>query len=144
VCVQIVDDTLDLSPAPARLSKPDRDLRDGIYTLPVIYALRDSSELRRLLGGPLDDGRLAEVRSIVDTSRANDVALDIARSHAVKAARALEGSPVLDTDVYTMLIDFLHDIVAAGRARLRGSRFDPNDRGTHAGIRESDGGHPRS
>ena len=109
VCVQIVDDTLAGSSTTARLTKPDRDLRDGIYTLPVIYAMRDSSELRSLLGGPLDNEQLARARSIVDASSANDVALDIARSHAVKASSALEGKGC------TALIHFAEDLGASAR-----------------------------
>jgi heptaprenyl diphosphate synthase len=107
---QIVDDTLDLSAAPARLRKPDRDLRDGVYTLPVIYAMRDSSELRTLLGGPLDDGQLERARRIVDASCANDVALDIARSHAVTATRALERADALDAGARVALMLFVEDL----------------------------------
>ena len=35
---------------------------EGVYTLPVIYALAGSEPLRRLLAQPLDADRLAEAR----------------------------------------------------------------------------------
>lgn len=49
---QIVDDILDLSGDPDRLGKPvGQDLRDGIFTLPVVHALRrDGAGLGRILG----------------------------------------------------------------------------------------------
>ncbi|MGH2685786.1 MAG: polyprenyl synthetase family protein, partial [Actinomycetota bacterium] len=44
---QIVDDVLDLTATDEELGKPSGlDLAEGIYTLPVIYALRESAELR--------------------------------------------------------------------------------------------------
>src|SRR5439155_11444214 len=52
---QIVDDVLDLTATDKELGKPSGlDLAEGIYTLPIIYALRSSPELRALLGRPLD------------------------------------------------------------------------------------------
>ena len=55
MCFQIVDDVLDLSSTDEALGKPaGQDLLEGIYTLPVIYALRESEPLRELLGRPLD------------------------------------------------------------------------------------------
>src|SRR6266542_4115517 len=53
LCFQIVDDVLDLTATDETLGKPTgQDLVEGIYTLPVIYALVDSAALRDLLGGP--------------------------------------------------------------------------------------------
>src|SRR5579862_3322442 len=46
MCFQIVDDVLDVTRTEAELGKPvGNDLLEGVYTLPVIYAVRDSAEL---------------------------------------------------------------------------------------------------
>jgi geranylgeranyl pyrophosphate synthase len=105
MCFQIVDDVLDLSSTDAALGKhAGQDLLEGIYTLPVIYMLRESSDLRDLLGGPLDTDQLDRARSLALGSLATgsttvDVALGVARDHAVKASDALEGADGLDPGV---------------------------------------------
>jgi heptaprenyl diphosphate synthase len=105
MCFQIVDDVLDLSSTDAALGKhAGQDLLEGIYTLPVIYALRESGELRDMLGGPLDPEQLEAARSLAlgtlaTGSSAVDVALDVARDHAVKAGDALEGADGLEPGV---------------------------------------------
>ena len=54
MCFQVVDDVLDLTATEEALGKPaGQDLLEGVYTLPVIYALRDQPELRERLGRPL-------------------------------------------------------------------------------------------
>src|SRR6516225_3640546 len=91
VCFQIVDDVLDLSSTDAALGKhAGQDLLEGIYTLPVIYVLHESPELRDLLGGPLDADQLAAARGLslgplTTGSSAVELALGVARDHAVKA-----------------------------------------------------------
>ena len=105
MCFQIVDDVLDLSSTDAALGKhAGQDLLEGIYTLPVIYMLRESEPLRELLGHPLDPAQLDEARALAlgplpAGSSAVDVALGVARDHAVKASGALEGADELDTGV---------------------------------------------
>jgi heptaprenyl diphosphate synthase len=105
MCFQIVDDVLDLSSTDDALGKhAGQDLLEGIYTLPVIHVLRESGELRDLLGGPLDRAQLEAARSLVcgplaAGSTAVEVALGVARDHAVKARDALDGADGLDPDV---------------------------------------------
>jgi heptaprenyl diphosphate synthase len=83
LCFQIVDDCLDLTATDATLGKPSgQDLVEGIYTLPVIYALADDPGLRDRLGSPLEGERLAEVRA-----------------RATKAEEALAGADTLDAGV---------------------------------------------
>ena len=58
--------------------------------------LRESAELRDLLGGPLDPDQLDDARTLAlgtlaTGSTAVDVALDVARDHAVKAGDAARG-----------------------------------------------------
>src|SRR4051794_3855855 len=105
MCFQIVDDVLDLSSTDDALGKhAGQDLLEGIYTLPVIYVLRESTELRDLLGGPLDPEQLDAARAfalgpLAVGSTAVELALGVARDHAVKASDALEGADGLDPDV---------------------------------------------
>ena len=118
MCFQIVDDVLDLSSTDAALGKhAGQDLLEGIYTLPVIYMLRESGELRELLGGPLDPDQLDDARAIAlgtlaTGSTAVDVALDVARDHAVKAGDALEGADGLDPGVCRTLGRLVEGLVS--------------------------------
>ena len=57
MCFQIVDDVLDVTRTEAELGKPvGNDVLEGVYTLPVIYALqsRRAAELTSLLGRKLE------------------------------------------------------------------------------------------
>ncbi len=105
MCFQIVDDVLDLSSTDAALGKhAGQDLLEGIYTLPVIYMLRESAPLRALLGHPLDPAQRDEARALAlgtlaTGSTAVEVALGVARDHAVKARDALDGADGLDPGV---------------------------------------------
>ncbi len=100
MCFQIVDDVLDITATEDSLGKPaGKDMLEGVYTLPVIYALRDSTALRDLLGQPIDGVQLAEARELASANGAVDLALSVARAHAVKAADALEGTDDLDARV---------------------------------------------
>jgi heptaprenyl diphosphate synthase len=71
---QLRDDILDVVATDEELGKPaGQDLAEGIYTLPVLLALRDPDtgpELRPLLGSPLDQPERDKARSIVAQSRA--------------------------------------------------------------------------
>jgi len=90
MCFQIVDDVLDLTGTEAQLGKPaGNDLLEGVYTLPVIYAIAESPGLADQLGGPLDPTALEAVRSAVNADGAVTAALDVARSEAKLADEAL-------------------------------------------------------
>jgi geranylgeranyl pyrophosphate synthase len=100
MCFQVVDDVLDLTSSDEALGKPaGQDLLEGVYTLPVIYALEESDELRGLLGTPIDADRLSAVRALATANGAVDAALAVARDHAVKASEALAGADDLDPKV---------------------------------------------
>jgi heptaprenyl diphosphate synthase len=105
MCFQIVDDVLDLSSTDAALGKhAGQDLLEGIYTLPVIYVVRESPDLRALLGHPLDPDQLDEARRLATGDLAGgttavELALEVARDHAVKAGDALDGAEGLDPAV---------------------------------------------
>jgi len=91
---QIRDDVLDVVGTDAQLGKPaGNDLVEGVYTLPVIRALADpvlGSELRPLLGKPLDQPERDKARDIVRASTGVAEAVAVARRYADDAAAALE------------------------------------------------------
>jgi len=121
MCFQIVDDVLDLSSTDAALGKhAGQDLLEGIYTLPVIYVLRESTKLRDLLGGPLDPEQLDVARTLAlgplsAGSTAVEMALGVARDHAVKARDALDGADGLDADVSRTLGRLVDGLVTRER-----------------------------
>lgn len=56
---QILDDALDLcSPATVTGKQRGKDLKQGVYTLPVLYAALADPFLRRELGRPIEEGKL--------------------------------------------------------------------------------------
>jgi heptaprenyl diphosphate synthase len=86
---QLSDDIMDLTADRAVLGKePGADLREGVYTLPVIHALRGSArreELRSLLAsGPPTGVRLGAALEIVRS----DGSLDPSRAAVGEALRA--------------------------------------------------------
>ncbi len=116
LCYQIVDDCLDLTATDAVLGKPvGQDLVEGIYTLPVIYALASDPGLGEGLGGPLDAARLADVRRRATANGAVDAALAVARDHATKAGEALSGADTLDGGVCDALRRLVDGLVTRER-----------------------------
>src|SRR3954452_5858234 len=68
MCFQIVDDVLDVTRTEAELGKPvGNDVLEGVYTLPVIYALQSScaDELKNLLGRKLQRSDVERVVALV-------------------------------------------------------------------------------
>jgi len=114
LCFQIVDDCLDLTASGEALGKPaGQDLVEGIYTLPVIYALADGrGELVDLLGGPLDTARRDRARELAAANGSVDAALAVARDHATKAGEALAGADALDPQVTSALCRLVDGLVS--------------------------------
>jgi len=71
---QISDDIIDIEADPDESGKlPGTDLREGVHTLPVLFALResgpDADRLRELLAGPIDnDADVAEAITLLRAS----------------------------------------------------------------------------
>ena len=87
---QIVDDILDLTGSDESVGKPtQRDLRQGVYTLPVIRALRESAELRGLLGRPLDEVAAERAVAIILAGGAIASSRSTAETYLQKATEAL-------------------------------------------------------
>src|SRR2546423_6662306 len=87
---QLSDDIMDLVSSESELGKePGVDIKEGVYTLPVIHALARSEELRSLLAeGPPDGEGLARALEITSS----DGSLQLAReavSREVRVARGL-------------------------------------------------------
>jgi heptaprenyl diphosphate synthase len=100
MCFQVVDDILDVTQTEAELGKPTgNDIHEGVYTLPVLYALRERPELEALLGRQLDWPQVAEAIALVATPDVIEASFVVARTHATKATEALSGAAGLDADV---------------------------------------------
>jgi len=89
---QLSDDIMDITSSQLELGKePGTDLREGIYTIPVLHALRhgdERDELRRILAaGPPDGELLDRALQIVRTGGAVEHAQQGVR---VEVARAIE------------------------------------------------------
>jgi heptaprenyl diphosphate synthase len=92
---QIVDDVLDVVASDAELGKPSgHDMAEGIYTLPVIRALRaGDDELRALLGGPLEGTDIEQARKLVRAGSAVDEAVALAAQYGEEARMVLSTLP---------------------------------------------------
>jgi heptaprenyl diphosphate synthase len=89
---QIVDDVLDIIATDEELGKPaGHDIAEGIYNLPVVRALEGTaqSELRGLLGGPIDGDALERARQLVRESDGVEQSIALAREYADGAVSAL-------------------------------------------------------
>ena len=95
---QIVDDVLDVVASEAELGKPSgHDMAEGIYTLPVIRTLQTGdSELRELLGGPLEGADVEKARKLVRAGGGVEESLALARRHGDEARAALAALPGSD------------------------------------------------
>ncbi|HME13981.1 MAG TPA: nonaprenyl/(2E,6E)-farnesyl/geranylgeranyl diphosphat synthase [Mycobacterium sp.] len=96
---QISDDIIDIDSDPDESGKlPGTDLREGVHTLPVLYALQDSGpeadRLRELLVGPIDDDkRVAEALALLRASAGMAKAKDTVARYAAQAHEELAGLP---------------------------------------------------
>jgi len=111
---QLVDDVLDIVSTAEALKKPvGNDVREGVYTMPILLALQGSygEELRPMLGGPIDDpADLAAILDLVKAAGTVDQTLEVAQGYNAKAAGALAGLE--------------QNEVTQGLARLPGSYLD--------------------
>jgi heptaprenyl diphosphate synthase len=96
---QISDDIIDIDSEPDESGKiPGTDLREGVHTLPVLYALRetgpDADRLRELLSGPVDnDDAVAEALALLRASNGMIKARDTVAQYAVRAREELAWLP---------------------------------------------------
>ena len=96
---QISDDIIDINSDPDESGKlPGTDLREGVHTLPVLYALRepgpDGNRLRQLLKGPVDnDEDVAEALRLLRKSPGMAQAKDTVARYAAQARDELANLP---------------------------------------------------
>jgi heptaprenyl diphosphate synthase len=96
---QISDDIIDIDSDPDESGKlPGTDLREGVHTLPVLYALRDdgpeAARLRELLTGPVEDEAvLAEALALLRVSPGMARAKETVRDYAQQALAELDQLP---------------------------------------------------
>lgn len=102
---QIWDDLMDLLAIPAESGKsPVSDLRQGIFTLPVIYALEENAELHgKLEGGNARNDDQEAVIALIKRTAGIERAAKAAEGHAERAAEALRGLP--DSDPLRRLLE---------------------------------------
>ena len=102
IAYQLADDVLDIASESSQSGKtPGTDLREGVPTLPVLYALAaddadpDSVRLRKILsrGAITDDAEHAEALALLRRSAALTQARETVRSYAERARRQLAGLP---------------------------------------------------
>jgi heptaprenyl diphosphate synthase len=99
IAFQLSDDILDVASESEESGKtPGTDLREGVATLPALYALRStdlqSQRLRDLVSRPLTDGREhAEALRLLRASTALDEARATAMTYADRARRMLTELP---------------------------------------------------
>jgi len=114
---QIVDDILDVVSSDEELGKPaGNDIVEGVYTLPVIRALKSGASadaLRALLRRHIEPSEVAEVRRLVRSDGAVPASLDVARGYAAEACDALEGMYGPEMDALRALTDNLIENVPA-------------------------------
>ncbi|MET0233028.1 MAG: polyprenyl synthetase family protein [Kibdelosporangium sp.] len=94
---QISDDILDIAATEAELGKvPGTDLREGIVTLPVHYAIADNPKIADLVAEPiLDDAARADVLELLRSSPGLDRARAEADRHAQRAKDMLDQLPAI-------------------------------------------------
>jgi heptaprenyl diphosphate synthase len=96
---QISDDIIDIDSDPDESGKlPGTDLREGVHTLPVLYALQetgpDADRLRELIKGPIeDDDKLAEALALLRSGQGLVKAKATVQRYADEAGEELAGLP---------------------------------------------------
>ena len=95
VAFQLSDDIMDITAEGSVLGKePGADMREGVYTLPVIYALRESEELLEVLEpGPPRGDRLARALALVREGEALDAARAAVSEEVARAVAEADRLP---------------------------------------------------
>jgi heptaprenyl diphosphate synthase len=96
---QIADDIIDIGSESDESGKvPGTDVREGVRTLPMLYALADSGpdaeRLRQLLAGPVsDDAEVAEALTLLRESAGMAKAKEVLAQYAAQARHELAQLP---------------------------------------------------
>ena len=110
---QISDDIIDIDSDSDESGKlPGTDLREGVHTLPMLYALREpepeGARLRELLAGPIeDDAAVVEALTLLRASPGMTKAKEFLKQYAAKARDELAPLPdVAGRRALQALIDY--------------------------------------
>ncbi|MDQ2797965.1 MAG: polyprenyl synthetase family protein [Actinomycetota bacterium] len=116
IAFQLSDDILDIASDTDESGKtPGTDLREGVATLPVLYALRSrdgsGARLRELVSHPLvDDAEHAEALPLLRSSAAMDEARATLRAYADTARGTLSVMPAVPArDAFEALTELVID-----------------------------------
>src|SRR5699024_3077305 len=110
---QLADDILDVAGEPADSGKlPGTDLREGVLTLPMLYALRSpdpaDARLKSLLGRPLSEEEAEEALALLRSHPAMDEADTTLRMWADRSRAELEALPdVPAKEAFNALCDYV-------------------------------------
>ena len=135
---QISDDIIDIDSDPDESGKvPGTDLREGVHTLPVLYALRetgpDADRLRELLAAPVeDDDELAEALSLLRRSQGMAQAKDTVARYAKQARDELANLPEGPGQAGAGFAGGLHGQPPRLRSGTRGGRSSVEEAETSA------------
>ena len=101
---QIVDDIIDIWSDPEESGKtPGTDLREGVFTLPVLYAMQQDDavgqRLREILTGPVtDDALVEESLDLIRQSSGRQRALEDVERYRSLAEEELDRLPQIDAN----------------------------------------------
>lgn len=116
---QISDDVIDIaSPSNSSGKTPGTDLREGVHTLPMLYALRgegaDADRLRVLLARPItDDAEVDEALALLRSGPGLTRAREVLADQAAEARAELEKLPAgAAADALAALTTFVIDRTA--------------------------------
>ncbi|HEY7342996.1 MAG TPA: polyprenyl synthetase family protein [Ktedonobacterales bacterium] len=117
IAFQIIDDVLDYVGTEESIGKPaGNDLRQGLVTLPLIYALQQqqnghTERIGQMLGTEtIPDDEVRDIVAWVAASPAIEEAMELARQYSSRArALLLEFPASPERDVLEQLVDFVVD-----------------------------------
>ncbi|WIM68051.1 polyprenyl synthetase family protein [Corynebacterium breve] len=95
IVFQIIDDMIDIfSDAKESGKTPGTDLREGVFTLPVLYALEEDTavgeELRGMLTGPLtDDAEVARALELLARSTGRERSMEVVYKYLAEADKEI-------------------------------------------------------
>ncbi len=100
VAFQLIDDVLDYTEASEQLGKPGlQDLRNGIYTAPIIYAMRDHRrEIEPLLAKKenISDEEVEQVLQIIQQAGGIEETRLLAKKYTNKALKQIQNLPNIE------------------------------------------------
>ncbi|KAI4365215.1 hypothetical protein MLD38_021221 [Melastoma candidum] len=114
---QVIDDVLDFTGTSASLGKgPLSDIRHGIVTAPILFAMEEYPQLREVIDRGFDDPVNVELAlEYLGKSRGIQRAKELAKKHADLAAEAIDALPENDDEEVRRsrraLIDLTHIVI---------------------------------